>query len=481
MRYRYILLGAIAAVICLAFASGASASTGACELYASPSGSDVAPGTLAAPVQTVSRLARILRPGQVGCLRAGSYQGEGGSYKELKISTPGVTIAAAPGEVAEIDARIWIAQGADGVSFERLKLEGANSKNLPSPTVNANDATFREDEVTNGHTTICFDLGNTVFGKAVGTTIEDSVVHACGELPSTNMEHGIYLSDAEDTVIRRNWIYDNVDRGIQLYPDAQNTLITENVIYGNGEGIIFSGNEEVAASGTVVTHNLIADSQIRRNVESFYPEGAPHGVENVVSENCISGASTSYYAGRNGSGIQEPEVGFSASNNVTATPQFSNLAAGDLQVVASVACTAMLGVTAALQPGPPGVGTVAPTLPIAPPVVISTPSEEIVSTPSTSTAPTPVTTAAPAHATTVSAPAATTATAAKEEPVRTSATGSTGASLAGATVAPRRKPAKQARRAHRKAAVKRLTGGKRRQVRAARARRARAAARGVGR
>jgi parallel beta-helix repeat protein len=466
MHFRCILLGVVSTVLFLAFAGSASAATESCELYASPTGSDAAPGTLAAPVQTVSRLAGLLRPGQVGCLRAGAYQGEGGTYKELKISTPDVTIAAAPGEIAEIDARIWIAQGADGVTFERLKLEGANSKNLPSPTVDANDATFREDEVTNAHTTICFDLGNTSYGKAVGTTIEDSVVHACGELPSTNMEHGIYLSDAENTVIRRNWIYDNVDRGIQLYPDAQNTLITENVIYGNGEGIIFSGNEEVAASGTVVSHNLIADSQIRRNVESFYPEGGPHGVENVVRENCISGASSAYYSGRSGSGIQEPEVGFSASGNVTATPQFSNLAAGDLQLAAGSACTAMLGVTAALSPGPPGVGTAAPTQPIVPPVLVSAPTEEAASTPVTS----PVSTSQPP----VAAPA-------KEAPARTSAVTGSGSALSGATVAAAAKPTKQAGRGHRrKLTAKQAAQAKRRQARAARARRGRAGGHDLG-
>jgi hypothetical protein len=369
MPFRRILLCAAALVAFLAFAGNASAA-GTCELYAAPTGFDAAAGTATAPVQTVSRLARILQPGQVGCLRTGVYAGEGSTYKELKITTPGITIASAPGEVAEIDARVWIARGADRVSFERLMLEGANSRDLPSPTVNADDATFREDEVTNDHTSICFVLGNTTYGKAVGTVIRDSVVHGCGETPSTNQEHGIYLSDAEDTVIRRNWIYDNVDRGIQLYPDAQDTLITENVLYGNGEGIIFSGNMEVAASGTVVTHNLIADSQIRRNVESFYPEGGPHGVDNEVRENCIFGAPSAYYAGRAGSGIQEPEVGFAARGNVTAAPQFVNAVAGNFQLTTGTGCAPVLGTAALLEPGLPGVGPTPPALPIIQPVGI---------------------------------------------------------------------------------------------------------------
>jgi Right handed beta helix region len=473
MHYRSTLLCIPVVALFLAVAGNASAAPGSCELFASPTGSDAAAGTASAPVQTVSRLAHILRPGQVGCLRAGAYQGEGETYKELKISTPGITIASAPGEVAEIDARIWIAQGADGVTFERLLMEGANSRDLPSPTVNADDASFREDEVTNGHTTICFDLGNVTFGKAIGTVIEDSVVHACGEMPSTNQEHGIYLSDAENTVIRRNWIYDNVDRGIQLYPDAQNTLITENVIYGNGEGIIFSGNDEVAASGSVVTHNLIADSQIRRNVESSYPEGGPHGVDNEVRENCISGAPSAYYAGRGGSGIQEPELGFTASDNVTAAPQFVNAAAGDLQLASDSACGSMLGVVAALQPGPPGVGPVAPILPIIPPVSVG-------GSPEAGSAPVTPETIPTANAPTKPAAGTSAVTAAKSGDGASKSIANGGVVIAAVSGA---KPVQQAhRRRHGKVTPKRSADRRRvlrRQERTAAQRRARAAARKV--
>jgi hypothetical protein len=346
MHYRSTLLCIPVVALFLAVAGNASAASGSCELFASPSGSDAAAGTASAPVQTVSRLAQILRPGQVGCLRAGVYQGEGETYKELKISTPGITIGSAPGEVAQIDARIWIAQGADGVTFERLLMEGANSKDLPSPTVNADDASFREDEVTNGHTTICFDLGNVTFGKAIGTVIEDSVVHACGEMPSTNQEHGIYLSDAGATTIEGNWIYDNTDRGIQLYPDVQGTRIIDNVIYGNGEGIIFSGNEEVAASDNLVEGNVIAESRIRRNVESFYPAGAPVGTDNLVSGNCLFGAATPFYAGSDGSGVETDPRGFAVTDNVVGRPEFVDPAAADFRLRPGSACEGVGAVTA---------------------------------------------------------------------------------------------------------------------------------------
>ena len=267
-------------------------------------------------------------PGQVGCLRSGAFEGSGepgDPYRELKITRPGITLTSAPGEQARVDARVWVARGADGVTISNLFLDGANSRDLPSPTVNADRAVFRNDDVTNRHTSICFVVGNTVWGRSAGTLIEQSRIHGCGETPATNQEHGIYLSAAEDTVIRDNWIYDNTDRGIQLYPDAQRTVITGNVIYGNGEGIIFSGNDQVASNGARVTGNVIAGSRIRRNVESFYPDGAPHGDDNLVRSNCVHGAPDGYYAGPDGSGLQSPQVGFTAEGNLNAAPEFVTL------------------------------------------------------------------------------------------------------------------------------------------------------------
>ena len=327
-------------------APGATAGppAGACDVYAGPSGSDTANGSLAAPFKTVQRLVDSLSPGQTGCLRAGDYPAEeakNDGFRQLKIATPNVTLASAPGEEAEIEGRLWIAAGADGVAVEGLTLEGANSHELPSPTVDADETVFNHDDVTNGHTAICFILGDYEYEVAHRTVIENSRIHDCGE-SSSNQQHGIYVSSAVGTVILRNWIYDNASRGIQLYPDAQNTTIAGNVIYGNGEGIIFSGNETTASSGTTVVHNTIAGSTVRGNVESYYDPGAPTGADNVVTNNCIYGATSSYYRGPDGSGLLQPEVGFDASDNLTQNPRLADPLHGDFEPVARSACASMV-------------------------------------------------------------------------------------------------------------------------------------------
>lgn len=362
MPTRFRIVGLLSVIIALAaIPSTAAASVGGCDLYASPAGSDTAGGTASSPFKTVQHLADALVPGQVGCLREGTYEGysaPGETFKQLKVTRPNISLTSAPGEQARIDARVWIAQGANGVTFENLYLDGANSKTLPSPTVNAENDVFRHDEVTNDHTGICFTLGITGYGEARGTLIEGNRIHACGALPSTNQHHGIYVADAENTMIRDNWIYDNVNRGIQLYPNAQKTTITGNVIYGNGEGIIFSGDATEASSGSMVTHNVIADAQIRSNVESFYEAGAPIGANNVVKENCTYGAASSYYAGSDNSGVQQPQVGFTASNNIVTKPVFVNAAKGDFRLISGNGCASDM--TASPDGQLPGLTTSAP-------------------------------------------------------------------------------------------------------------------------
>jgi parallel beta-helix repeat protein len=258
-------------------------------------------------------------------LRAGTYSGgirfnDGGS--------PGhpIVLRSYPGEQALVTGRTYIPRGSNYLAIADLSLNGAHQPNngvLPSPTVDADHVTFEFDDITNDHTAICFDLGNPVYGTANSTVIADSRIHGCGRLPADNHEHGIYVDHAIATTITGNWIYDNADRGIQLYPSAQRTRIADNVIAGNGEGIIFSGAEGLASSNNLVEHNVIADSLIRADIESFYPAGNPIGVANTARENCLSGGHPT---------VDRLAGGFRTVGNVVAPPDFVDPTIGDLRL-----------------------------------------------------------------------------------------------------------------------------------------------------
>ena len=307
-----------------------------CSRVVSPSGSDRAAGSPNAPFRTISRVTAALRPGETGCIRAGVY------FEDVKMTVGGrpgapVTIRSYPAERATIDGRLWIARGADHVVVSALNLDGApshgaNPDRLPSPTVNASNVIFDGDDITSDHSGICFVLGSDTFGRAEHTAIRNSRIHDCGRLPPSNHDHGIYVEYADRADIEADWIYSNADRGIQLYPDAQRTTIARNVIDGNGEGIIFSGDDGRSSSGNVVEHNLITNATVRADVESFYPVGTPPGTANVVRGNCI-------YGGRQA--VQQPSSGFSLEDDLFADPGYVDAARHDYRLRRGSPCAAL--------------------------------------------------------------------------------------------------------------------------------------------
>jgi hypothetical protein len=308
------------AVVVHAAAAARTVSHSTCTRFASPNGVDSAPGTKADPLRHVQALADGLSAGQTGCLLGGSYD-EDVSIRHGGRAGARVTLRGAPGVTATVRGRFWIANGASYVTVSHLHLDGRNATNLPSPTVNADHSTFIYDDVTNDHAGgindgdgICFALGDAhgVWGVATYTIIAHSAIHDCGT--SNNHNHGVYVAAGRYVRITDNWIYNNADRGIQLYPDAQHTLVRNNVIAGNGDGVIISGDGRFASSDNMVTNNIIIDSRNRYNVEYNWPEPGPVGTGNVVTQNCLFG-------GKEGN-ILEPQKGYVASQNLFVAPQF---------------------------------------------------------------------------------------------------------------------------------------------------------------
>ena len=319
----------------------------ACDRYASPIGRDSWPGTLRRPFRSVGRLQLSLRPGRVACLRRGSYSGDltlrrGGRPGERAV------LRAHRNERVTLAGRLWVARGADDLLISRLHLDGRNERRLPSPTVNADRVSFKRVEVTNHHTGICFVLGSRQYGAAEGTRIEASRIHDCGRLPATNHDHGFYVEEASGTRIVGNWIYDNADRGVQLYPNAQGTVVTGNVITGNGSGVLMSGDHGLVSNDSRIEGNVISQSVRRFNVESYYPPGNPVGKRNRVVRNCVFGGARGAQAG----GVQVPATGFTLEANVIAKPAFADPGAGDFRLRRPGRCRSVLGRWAGVIPGP---------------------------------------------------------------------------------------------------------------------------------
>jgi parallel beta-helix repeat protein len=340
---RLVVLAAGAALaLATAGAGTATADDTSCTRVAAPGGSDSAAGTAADPFGSAQRLVDSLDPGDVGCLRAGTYSEDvtvnhGGSGESSR-----VVIRSYDGERAKISGRLYVPDRANYVTIEKLDLDGHDAPTcdagstctrLPSPTVNGDHIVFQDNDVTNRHVAICFNLGAAGYGRAVANVIQRNRIHNCGRMsPVSNHDHGIYLAYSDDTRILSNVIYDNADRGVQLYPDAQHSLIKGNVIDGNGEGLIFSGAGGTASNDNVVENNVITNSKIRHDVESWYPDQIGRG--NVVRNNCVHG------------GQQGPisnGYGFDIGDNLKVDPKYVDRGAKDFRLAPDSQCADVLG------------------------------------------------------------------------------------------------------------------------------------------
>ncbi len=100
-----------------------------------------------------------LQPGQTGCLRAGLYEQDVAIERGGSAGSP-VTLSSYPGERATLRGRLRVKDSANFVTIEGLDLDGRHpADTLPSPSVYGNDVVFRDNDVTNYHTGICFLLG----------------------------------------------------------------------------------------------------------------------------------------------------------------------------------------------------------------------------------------------------------------------------------------------------------------------------------
>lgn len=339
------LAAAFGAMTSVASAAGIEADAGSamsasqCNIVVATNGSDSNPGTVDAPLKTSNAGVAALHSGQTLCFRSGTYQTTTG----LSIRAANSTTTSFPGEHATLLGSLRVERPATGAIVENLTLDGKNPDNYFNPIIYADNAVMRNNEITNEHTTNCVHLAHYYDDPApANVVIENNDIHDCGVLPAQNHEHGIYIAASRHLIIRNNLIYNNADRGIQLYTDVKDTQIYGNVIDNNGVGIIISGASGFTTTDTEIHNNIITNSNIRHNVESWYESGTNPGTNNVVTDNCIYGVSSgNYYAGKDNSGIGD-EVGFSAKGNLIADPRYVDAAGGNYALQPNSPCADVL-------------------------------------------------------------------------------------------------------------------------------------------
>ncbi len=332
----------VAAATLLACGGGAHGAT-VCTRYASPSGRNSWHGSAGRPFHTVKRLVDSLHAGETGCLEPGTYRQNLKFPRSGRAGAP-ITLMSAPGTTATIVGRMYVPKRASYIDVYSLHLNGRNRARLPSPNIDSAYDQFVGDDVTNEHTGICYELGASGgYGQARYTLIQYNRIHGCGHMPPTNHQHGIYIGNAVGARILDNQIYNNADRGIQLYWNSQGAVIAGNVINHNGEGIVISGDRGSASSNNLITNNVITNSTKFADVGSWWPSGARKGTGNVVQQNCVDGGRGT---------IDQSGGGFSAHDNYHVDPHYADASAANFALPTGSVCQQVLfgatGVTAAL-------------------------------------------------------------------------------------------------------------------------------------
>lgn len=320
--------GALTATQIAAHYAAGTNPTAICNKVASPSGNDTTgTGTAASPYKTSSKLVGALTTGQTGCLRNGTYVNN-----KLTLQTNGITLQTYPGDApATLSGAVWLK--ADDITVQELKLDGTTTTEDTSPTLNGARDVLRYDDIYNGHTRICVDASDWSGLIATAYTIERNRIHDCGAY--TNRDHGIYLS-GDNGLVRDNAIFDNSDRGIQFYPDADNNVAENNTIDGNGEGFNFGSDSlTVESDGNVANNNIISNANVRWLIEANYTTGATPG--NTAAGNCLFATMSGYYGTNNG--IDPDAAPFvSVTGSIVGDPLYVNRAGKDFRLSATSSC-----------------------------------------------------------------------------------------------------------------------------------------------
>ncbi|MEA2169656.1 MAG: hypothetical protein QOF76_2956 [Solirubrobacteraceae bacterium] len=297
-------------------------------------GAEAAPrcDLVAGPGDGAQRLANRLQPGQIGCLHAGNY-GSGTADYALRLNHGGregapITLRSFPGERATFTGPVSIPPGSNDVTLQNLNIADTSRSAQITVQINARRARLIGDDITNGSRKTCVALGGGRAGRARDTTIADSVLHDCGSTAHDLYDHAIYVAHADNTVIRDNLIRNTAAYGVHLYPDAQNSRVSGNVLVGNGGGVIFAGEGDSASSGNLVTQNVIADTRRAAGIVSYWSGRVGSG--NVARDNCLTAAAPS-------------GKGFSVAGDVVADPHFADAADGDYKIAADGACASTVG------------------------------------------------------------------------------------------------------------------------------------------
>lgn len=295
------------------------ASTGA-VFYVSPTGSDASPGTSDQPWRTLGKAAATLTAGQTALLRAGTYP-EATTITRSGTSTAPITFRGAPGETAVLTGRVKVT--ASWVRLSGLRFVGGTAANPGDVLiyVSGGDNVEISDSELRGAGMSAIYVGDPGNGadnvQFLRNYVHDNGTHA-------QLDHGIYYGTGRGGLIAGNVFARNIAYGVQIYPNADNVVLTQNTIVANGKSGVVVGGESTTSDGNLIVDNVIASNR-EGGIRAYW--GGPVGTGNVARGNVLWNGSGDLPTGSAAAGI-------AFVDNLSANPLFASPAADDYRLQA---------------------------------------------------------------------------------------------------------------------------------------------------
>jgi len=236
--------------------------------YASPTGSDANPGTLAAPWKSLANVSS-LQPGQTLFLRDGTYGARGTifNFRSTGTAAAPITVAGYPGDPRPVllgQARMT----GQYIRLSNVILDGPTGNvGGPGPSgeaillvISGSHTEFSYSEVRYDywHAGICacpaFDY------RVIGNYVHDNGGYNGNYFDgASNNDHGLYASPSAYGLIANNIFEHNDAKGVMARHDANHLLVVNNTIVGNGRyGInLVALSHDIIAANNVVQNNGI--------------------------------------------------------------------------------------------------------------------------------------------------------------------------------------------------------------------------------
>ena len=275
-------------------------------LYVSTQGDDHNPGSRAAPLRTISKAATLARPGTTVVVTPGRYVG---SVSSSVSGTRGARIAftAQPPWSAQVVGEgteaAWRNEG-DFVDIANFDLSGNTVRGMLNEGSYVRIVANRIHDFTRGDCISTYNSGYTLHD----IDIIGNVVHGCG---SSMLDHGIYAAYSHG-LIADNTSYGNAGYGIHCWHNCGQLVISNNVAFGNGGGIVVGQGDSphfgrIPADHVTVSNNIVVDNRVVGIAEAGATGPANRYLDNLLY--------------RNGDDRLELRTG-TESGTVTADPEF---------------------------------------------------------------------------------------------------------------------------------------------------------------